>query len=94
MNVIRQAEAGKAKVGLDRAYELFQQSLLDLRQVNLLPYTATANDLFEQWRRNKIRVSTHDLRIAAICVAHSARLISRNRRDYSVIPDLTVEFWG
>jgi tRNA(fMet)-specific endonuclease VapC len=41
----------------------------------------------------KIRVSTHDLRIAAICVSASATLISRNRADFQRIPGLDVEFW-
>jgi tRNA(fMet)-specific endonuclease VapC len=94
MNTIRQAEAGKAKVSLDRAYELFQRSLNDLRQVNVLPYSPQADAQFEQWRQQKIRVSAHDLRIAAICVAHSAKLVTRNRQDYQQIPDLDVEFWG
>jgi len=48
---------------------------------------------YRQWRQQNIRVSTHDLRIAAICVAHSARLISRNRQDFERVPGLTVEFW-
>jgi predicted nucleic acid-binding protein len=33
------------------------------------------------------------LRIAAICVAHSATLISRNRRDFDQVPGLMVEYW-
>jgi predicted nucleic acid-binding protein len=29
----------------------------------------------------------------AICVAHNAKLITRNRRDFERIPGLIVEFW-
>src|SRR5438093_420150 len=82
LNVIRQAEAGKAKVSLERAYELLEQTLRDLRNVNVLSYTAQAEALYQQWRQQKVRVPTHDLRIAALCVSHSAKLISRNRRDF------------
>lgn len=45
------------------------------------------------WRQQHIRVSTHDLRIAAICVEHAAHLISHNRRDCERVPGLHVEFW-
>jgi tRNA(fMet)-specific endonuclease VapC len=93
LNVIRQAEAGKARLPIERAYELFEQTLHDLREVTVLSYTPQAEALFQQWRSQKLRLGTHDLRIAAICVAHAATLISRNRRDFERVPGLTVEYW-
>ena len=93
LNVIRQAEAGKSKISLERAYELFQETFSDARRLNILSYTALADSVFHQWRQTGIRVSTHDLRIAAICVAHDATLATRNRRDFENIPGLRVEFW-
>lgn len=93
LNVVRRAEAGKARVGIERAYELFEKTFQDLRRVQTLSYTATAESLYRKWRQQGIRISTHDLRIAAICVAHDASLVSGNRRDFERIPGLTVEFW-
>lgn len=93
LNVIRQAEAGKAKVGLERAYELFQETFSDTRRLQILAYTSQAESLYQQWKHQGIHVSTHDLRIAAICVAHNTKLITRNRRDFERIPGLAVEFW-
>ncbi len=93
LNVIRQAEAGKGRISLDRAYQLFEQTLQDLRQVTVLSYTSQADAQFRQWRAKRVRGSTQDLRIAAVCVAHSATLISRNRRDFERVPGLSVEFW-
>src|SRR5262245_39309134 len=93
LNVIRQAEAGKASVNLERAYELFQETFSKTRWLQILSYTASAESLYQQWRKQGIRVSTHDLRIAAICVANNAKLISRNRRDFERVPGLAVEFW-
>ena len=93
LNIIRQAEAGKAKISLSRAYELFQETFSDARRLQILPYTDAAETLLRQWRQQGLRISTHDLRIAAICITHGAQLITRNRRDFETIPGLWVEFW-
>ena len=93
LNVIRQAEAGKARVNLERAYELFQETFNKTRWLQILSYTSSAESLYQQWRQQGVRISTHDLRIAAICVANNAKLISRNRRDFERVPGLGVEFW-
>ncbi len=93
LNVIRQAEAGKAKISLERAYELFQETFSDTRRLQILAYTPQPESLYQQWKQQGIRISTHDLRIAAGCVAHNAKLITRNRRDFERIPGLVVEFW-
>jgi len=81
------------KISIEQAYHFFQETLLDLQDITVLPYTAPAEALFQEWRQQKLRIATHDLRIAAICVAHSATLISRNRRDFERVPGLRVEYW-
>ncbi len=93
LNVIRRAEADKAKVDVDFAYQLFQQTFEDLRHIQILPYTSEAESQFRQWKKEKMRVSTHDLRIAAICVVNHATLISKNRQDFEKIPGLMIEYW-
>jgi tRNA(fMet)-specific endonuclease VapC len=93
LNIIRQAEAGRASISLARAYELFEETFVDFRRLHILSYTVQAEALYQEWRRRGFRLGTHDLRIAAICVAHSATLISRNRRDFERVPGLVAEFW-
>ena len=93
MNTIRQAEAGKAKVAIDQAYQYFEQTLADIRELTVLSYTPQAETQYQAWRTQKLRGSSHDLRIAAICVAHAVTLITRNRRDFEHVPGLAVEFW-
>lgn len=93
LNVIRQAEAGKARISIDRAYELFEETFRDFRSIQVLSYTSAAEALYKNWRQQRVRLATHDLRIAAICVVHDARLISGNRVDFERVPGLTVEFW-
>jgi tRNA(fMet)-specific endonuclease VapC len=62
-------------------------------QLQILAYTSQAESLYQHWKQQGIHVSTHDMRIAAMCVAHNTKLITRNRRDFERIPGLEVEFW-
>jgi tRNA(fMet)-specific endonuclease VapC len=93
LNAIRRAEAGKSPLTIEQAYGWLAQSIRDFQRVRVLPHSAIAEAQFQEWRSQKIRVPTHDLRIAAICVAERAKLVSRNRRDFEAIPGLEVEFW-
>jgi tRNA(fMet)-specific endonuclease VapC len=93
LQIIRQAEAGRAKVSLSHAYDLFEQTLRDVQQVSVLAYTPQADAPYHRWRHQRLRLATHDLRIAATCITHAATLISRNRRDFTQVPELHVEFW-
>ena len=93
LSVIRRAESGQSQLSVEQAYALFAEAVSDLRHMQILHYNAEAHALFTDWRQRKIRVSTHDLRIAAVCVSHSATLISRNRRDFERVPGLRVDFW-
>jgi len=93
LNVIRQAEAGKTRIKIDSAYQLFEETLDALREVKFLSFTEPAEALLKEWRLKRIRGATHDLRMAASCVVTSATLVTRNRRDFEDIPGLSVEFW-
>ncbi len=90
---VRKADTTKNAAGLVQAYSEFARSVALVGRLTSLPYTTTADDLFNQWRAAKIRIGTQDLRIAAICVAHGATLVTRNARDYSQVPGLNLEVW-
>lgn len=64
-----------------------------VRGFRLLAYTDTAHKLFLSWRAARIRIGTQDLRIAAICFAHGATLVTRNARDYALVPGLALDVW-
>lgn len=93
LSAIRRAEARKSRLTIEGAYEWLARSLRDFQRVHVLLYSSAAEAKFQQWRSRRIRVPTHDLRIAAICVAEGAKLVLRNRRDFDGIPALDVEFW-
>lgn len=44
-------------------------------------------------RRQKSNVGSIDMKIAAIAMEHSIPVITRNRRDFLRVPDLSVEDW-
>ena len=93
-NMIRQSESGKSKQPLPDAYGRLQELLLESRNFKILPFTAEAEQLVDAWRASRIRIGTQDLRIAAICVAHNAKLVSRNKRDFELVPGLNLEVWN
>lgn len=84
--LIRKAEAGRGKATLEQVYANLALSIEAMAGYTLLPYTAAADAQFRQWRAAKIRVGSQDLRIAAIAVAHGATLVTRNARDYALVP--------
>ncbi|MDG3495500.1 type II toxin-antitoxin system VapC family toxin [Pseudanabaena catenata USMAC16] len=44
-------------------------------------------------RSQKVRVSTMDLRIAAIAISNNLVLLTRNTGDFSKVPSLITEDW-
>src|SRR5438132_478606 len=61
LNTIRQAEAGKARVAIDQAYTLLEETLEDIRELKLLSFSEAAEQQVQEWRKQIIRGSTHDL---------------------------------
>jgi tRNA(fMet)-specific endonuclease VapC len=59
----------------------------------VLEWDGPAADQFEALKQSKIRVGTMDLKIASICLANNATLLSRNRKDFDNVPVLRVEDW-
>ena len=94
LHSIRQADSGKGRTVLTVAYEAFRDALVGLNEYRLLPYTPAAHDIFLQLKSQKIRIGTRDLRIASIALAHDATLVTRNRRDFDIVPTLKLEVWN
>ncbi len=92
---IRQASNGEGRMTLAIAYSRFGDALIALPKFILLPYTTVADTLYKSWRVAKVKCGgTRDLRIASICVAHNASLITYNRRDFDKVPELKLSVWN
>ena len=59
----------------------------------ILPFSTQSARRFKQLRKQKIRIGTQDLKIAAIALTHDALLLSANLRDFKQVPGLRVENW-
>ena len=94
LDFIRKTEARKIKVPLSVAYESLEKAIQQLGLTKLLPYTPAAHDHYLRLKSQKLRIGTRDLRIASIALAHGATLITRNRRDFDIVPSLKLEVWN
>ena len=94
LNAIRQADARRNLPEFITAYDELRITIGQLGRLQVLPYNQLAHDLFTKWRAAKVRIGTQDLRIAAICVAHDATLVSRNQRDFDKVPALKLSVWN
>jgi tRNA(fMet)-specific endonuclease VapC len=75
------------------AYEKLHSFLNDYRNASILDYDEKAVAVLQEFKSQKIRVGTMDLKIAAIAISQNAILVSRNLSDFSQIPNLSVEDW-
>jgi tRNA(fMet)-specific endonuclease VapC len=64
-----------------------------LNKWQILPFNEPAADRFEALRKQRIRISTQDLKIASIALEADALLLSANRRDFEQVPGLRFENW-
>jgi len=75
------------------SYTELHSILRDFCNLNILPFSPSAQARFKQLRRQKIRIGTMDLRIASVALTTESIVLSRNLRDFEQIPELKVEDW-
>lgn len=92
-NVIRQASEPSQADKLVLAYTRLWDTLDDFKNLNILKFDQNASTIYTEFFRQRIRIGTQDLRIAAIVLANNAILVTRNNRDFSQVPDLVQEDW-
>lgn len=75
------------------AYLELKRSIETLTHFDILGFDHEAADVFVKLRKLLPRVGSMDLKIAAICIAHDATLLTRNLLDFAQVPGLRVENW-
>ncbi len=76
------------------AYQTLQSTIEDLQLLPILPFSELARDRYRELLGQKIRVGSHDLRIAAITLAVEGILVTRNRRDFERVVGLQITDWS
>ena len=89
--VIHKASNGEQRI---KAYYQLKEITQAFSELNILDYNEQAEQLFEQFRKEKNRIGTQDLRIACIVLTNKAVLITRNQRDFSQISGLQTQDWS
>lgn len=65
----------------------------DIKNINVLDFDQEAYNCYTELVRQKVRIGTQDLRIAACVISLSGVLVTRNRRDFERVPGLRFEDW-
>lgn len=78
---------------LAAAYGDLQSTIEDLKRLTILPFSQGACDRYRGLLGQKLRVGSHDLRIAAIALGVGGTVVTRNRRDFERVPELMIEDW-
>jgi tRNA(fMet)-specific endonuclease VapC len=76
------------------AYDRLAKSVSYLSRTQIVTFTETAIDRYEGLRKAKLGVGGNDLRIAAIALENQATVVTRNVRDFQLVPGLKVEDWS
>ena len=85
----RASSASKLILG----YAALQTSVAYFNTIQILPFDQAANAHYEALRKQKIRIGTQDLRIAAIALSVDGILVTRNWKHFEKVPNLTLEDW-
>ncbi|MGE0882915.1 MAG: type II toxin-antitoxin system VapC family toxin [Blastocatellales bacterium] len=76
------------------AYRQLQEFLQRYLTISVLEFDETAAAEFERLQKQRIRIGSMDLKIAAITLAQNATLLTRNTKDFSKVPGLLIEDWS
>lgn len=89
--VINKVNSGEQLI---KAYQQLKLATLSFSQLNILDYNHQSDQLFDQFRKQKIRIGTQDLRIATIVITNNGILLTRNQKDFSQVPSLQIDDWS
>ncbi len=78
---------------LVRGYALLFGAIELFRHFPLVPFDPAAAAAVADLKARKVRVKAMDMRIAAVALARSLTLVTRNARDFVKVPGLRIEDW-
>jgi tRNA(fMet)-specific endonuclease VapC len=91
---LNQIKSANSEDALTFSYRQLRETLEDFRNINLLDFDLDAYNSYTDLVRQRIRIGTQDLRIAATVISRNGVLVTRNRRDFERVPGLRFEDWA
>lgn len=88
--LLSQAKSSKAEVQI---YGRLASHLATFRRMTVLEYSAAASNIVDEFRRQKLKIGSMDLKIAAIATSVGAVLVTRNISDFCRIPGMRLQDW-
>lgn len=90
LNMIRRATSANEMIS---TYARLGATLNYFSSINLLNSDSNVYNFYTDFRNQKIRIGSQDLKIAAIVLSVNGILVTRNQRDFSQVPGLRFEDW-
>ncbi len=90
MSVLRRAPPER----LPTAYAHLSRAMEYFHTIRVLDFDPDALACFQTLQKEKLRIGTKDLRIAAVALSQQAILVTRNAKDFSQIPGVNLEDWS
>jgi tRNA(fMet)-specific endonuclease VapC len=92
----RLAFLSRAKNGAERVqrYDYLLRTLAILCQLPRVQFDQPSENQFQQLLTLKLHIGRQDQKIAAIALANTLTLVTRNRRDFGQIPGLILDDWS
>ncbi|KYC40856.1 nucleic acid-binding protein [Scytonema hofmannii PCC 7110] len=75
------------------AYKGLRDGVEYLNKLKILDFDLPAYNSYQELVRQRIRIGTRDLRIAAITLSIKGILVTRNTKDFAKVPNLQIEDW-
>jgi tRNA(fMet)-specific endonuclease VapC len=90
---LNQVKQAKSQQSLISAYHALRETIEDYKRLNLLDFDKDAYSCHMNLLRQKIRIGSQDLRIAAIALSVDGIVVTRNQKDFGKVPNLKTEDW-
>jgi len=90
---LNQVKQAKSQDSLISAYHALIEIIKDYKRLNLLGFDKDAYSCYKDLLRQRIRIGSQDLRIAAIALSVNGIVVTRNQKDFEKVPNLRIEDW-
>jgi len=91
LNAIQQSSQSNRLIW---GYKGLQDGLKFFQTIQVLDFDQDAYNCYIELVRQKVRIGTRDLRIAATVISKNGILVTRNRQDFERVPGLRFEDWS